>query len=141
MKALSNNMKSHNPNPQGELKVKTLVKLLIVISASAITSHAEFPLSKYHEIRDLDAFKAYINGVGIGMAQSNAMSFIKFKVRNYCQPDKLKLGPENYIGIIDEELKANEKTLPSSFPIETLLLMGLVNTFPCNQSDSITKSK
>jgi len=53
----------------------------------------------------------------------------------YCSPAKLALALDNYINIIDRQIKADTVRLPEERTrgtwIEVLLMVGLQETFPC----------
>ena len=78
------------------------------------------------------SFDDYITGVGKGIFWSNISMDIKFQKRLYCSPSKLILNGINYRQILDAQIKKMNRNDDDKNYIEGVLLLGLVNTFPCN---------
>ncbi|MGB6210176.1 hypothetical protein [Pseudomonas mandelii] len=79
----------------------------------------------------------YLSGIGNGYGWSNAyLTEWRKTPAMFCEPDKLALNGENFKDILEAEIKRSyhpeteeDKT---NNPIELLLLMGLIKTFPCD---------
>ena len=85
----------------------------------------------------VNATRMYIIGLGEGMGWANIENILR-KAPLYCQPGKLALGPENYIDIIDRQVKtALSRGMTQVQVDETtigyFLMAGLRDTFPCNE--------
>lgn len=111
---------------------KILIYLLASLLAFAQTTRAEIMLRDYKTLKSSEQFKIYINGVGIGFSWSNSILERRGAQQLYCQPAKLSLGPENYQNILDNEINDTTNLYKPDTPIELILLLGLVRTFPCN---------
>jgi hypothetical protein len=101
--------------------------LMIGLSA---TLSAEIFLSDYDAFKNLEGFKNYIDGVGVGFEWANA-NVQGQKI--YCQPKQLSLNQENYLHMLDEAVKEWRRapgTIPNP-PVELLLLRKLQRVFPC----------
>ena len=86
------------------------------------------------------ATKLYVKGVSDGIVRANAFIEISGNSPLYCQPEKLALGIESYIGIIDRQIKAlSSSGLPpeqlEQTDIGLVLLAGLQATFPCKRGN------
>jgi len=88
---------------------------------------AEWKVSEYLEKKETLAvyFESYISGLGVGFSWYNVDMIMNGKPL-YCPPAKLAVTTENYIRILDDEIKRNKKIY-----IEPILLDGLIRTFPC----------
>jgi hypothetical protein len=79
--------------------------------------------------------KIYVQGLGDGITWANAAAQAEKKSAFFCQPDKLILGPQNYIDIIDQQIKERSTRMTAAKLddswIGVLLMMGLEETFPC----------
>jgi hypothetical protein len=79
--------------------------------------------------------KVYVQGLAEGIFWVNAFIEKKGKEPLYCQPEKLVLDKENYVEILDEQIKTLSKGLPEKeweeLEIGLLLFHGLQDTFPC----------
>jgi hypothetical protein len=80
--------------------------------------------------------KLYISGMGEGILWANAEATRK-KNPLYCDPDKLELVADNYIGMIDVQIRkisqpgGATKAELDGIAVGVLLLNGLKETFPC----------
>jgi hypothetical protein len=80
----------------------------------------------------------FIRGLGEGMQWGAYMATRKpGAVELYCLPDKLHLTPQNFMNIIDNEIREDQKknpTLLDEQPVALILLFGLMETFPCKET-------
>ncbi|MCL1491280.1 MAG: hypothetical protein M1G31_11085 [Pseudanabaena sp. Salubria-1] len=82
--------------------------------------------------------KNFIDGVGYGYSWSNTFLENRGDKKLYCEPRKIVLNAENYIDIIDRQIAVLKKSnLPlqsiMETPVELLLYIGLVDSFPCSR--------
>jgi len=112
--------------------------LIVFVFAFIVTlcivslADAEISIKDYDEVKNAEWFKIYINGVGIGITWANIAVTDKGQPL-YCPPKKLALGAEDYLRIVQDSIEKN-KTLKEkmpTYPIEILLLRGLIEKFPC----------
>lgn len=111
------------------------------------TTFAETTLKKYKESRNSQneleklVIVNYIAGIGEGLVWANTELESRKDKPLFCQPKKLALTDENYIQILNDEIKRFEeaktdeserKKVFDSMPIGLFLLKGLIRTFPCN---------
>lgn len=114
-----------------------MIIILFIIFAGVNSVLAEVTFNEYQAIKDKTYFKAYLNGVGRGLhwAIIGNEIYLKSDKSLYCLPNNLTLTAENYINILEQEIKTKQKTetIPPDTFIELLLMNGLMRTFPCNQ--------
>ena len=79
------------------------------------------------------AAKYYVKGAGDALLFSNGYLDSEGQKKLYCQPNKLSLGPENYINILEEEIKLTPDVQKVDYPVSLLLLWGLQRVFPCSK--------
>ena len=75
--------------------------------------------------------EVHIGGVGYGYSWANTALGGRGDTPFYCVPEKLVLNNRHYIEIIDREILRTEEPYSPDYPIELILLLGLINTFPC----------
>ncbi len=77
--------------------------------------------------------KLYVRGLGDGISWANSAA----SAPAYCQPEKLVLGLNNYLSIIDREISFLSDRMTKSqiepMLIGSILVTGLRETFPCPQ--------
>ena len=100
--------------------------LLVLISGQVF---ADLEVVDYPKFKNLDVFKNYVFGVGEGLMWANGELTSRNEKLIYCQPGKLALIMDNYLQILDDELKAN--VYKPSVPIAFVLREGLKHTFQC----------
>ena len=115
-------------------KIAQAVFVSLFISLFSITAFAEFLVKDYKQLKENDAMKIYVEGLGQGFSWANVVMKKETNKSLFCQPGKLALGRDNFIRILNDEIKRQEidrfdKTQEA--PIEMILLLGLKNTFPC----------
>jgi hypothetical protein len=117
--------------------------IIFLLAVGATGANAQMSVKDYQEIiatKDSDAIHlvtSYIKGIGDG--------FVFYGVRAedsvnqkplFCQPGKLPLRTENFVDIIDNEIKRSATLMPKEkldkIPLATILLSGLQETFPCS---------
>jgi hypothetical protein len=70
-----------------------------------------------------------MHGIGRGLFWANAEADDSFKKKLYCAPQKLALGLDNYLRIVDDEI--DRVVYTPDMPVELVLLKGLQRVFPC----------
>jgi hypothetical protein len=113
-----------------------LLSLLFSTPVSAIE------VKKYEELKrtslSRNVLKNFIDGVGYGYSWSNTFLERRGDKKLYCEPQKILLNAENYIDIIDTQIAVLKRSnLPlqaiMETPVELLLYIGLVDSFPCSR--------
>lgn len=104
--------------------------LMLILSNSAIAMDVQ----SYEKLKNssIDILKVYINGVGYGYSWINSILESQERPPLYCPPRKIALNVENYLAVIDDEIKKASQPLPPDTPIELILYFGLVESFPCS---------
>jgi hypothetical protein len=78
--------------------------------------------------------RTYVLGLGEGMRTAN-VALGRNAPRLFCPPEKLALGPENFLDVLDQaigDLSAQmSKADLASRDISVVLLRGMADTFPC----------
>jgi hypothetical protein len=109
----------------------------------ALPVHAQITVKDYRATIALNnksevaEMKLYISGIGEGMLWANSEA-TRMKTPLYCEPEKLELVADNYLGMIDGQIRklsqegGATKTELDNVAIGVLLLKGLEETFPCN---------
>jgi hypothetical protein len=109
--------------------------LLLFLCASQV--RAEMKVKEYlSTISSSDTVKAattklYVRGLGEGIDWANSATVAP----TYCPPEKLALGVDNYVSIINRRIKTLADKLTKSQLDESwigqILMEGLQETFPC----------
>jgi hypothetical protein len=117
--------------------------LIVFLLAVDVTgANAQMSVKDYQDIlatKDSDAMHvvtSYIKGVGDGFVFYGARAEDSMNQKPlFCQPDKLPLRTENFVDIINNEIKRAATRMPKEkldkIPLATILLSGLQETFPC----------
>ena len=94
-------------------------------------------LGKYPSLKQQDLFtlQMYVFGVGEGLSWANARVRTNKLPLLYCQPEHLAITKENFMQILDDEIKRPGTSYKDQTPIELILLEGLIRTFPCTNSN------
>lgn len=119
--------------------MRTLLPLCLL--AFAVRVNADMTVKDYRarmavkESTTATVAKVYIQGIGDGFTWANAILQKNGKTPLYCQPVKLGLGKDNYVAMIDEQIKALSAGVPEAqlneFDVGLLLLDALREDFPC----------
>jgi hypothetical protein len=112
------------------------VVVLCLIYASGPV-YGQMTIKKYQELKAKDAlgdvwFQAYITGLGRGFLWMNAVLASRGQPQASCVPEHLTLNADNYIDVLNRELKRD--SMPDAMPIEMELLGGLMRPFPCPET-------
>lgn len=117
--------------------------LIIFLLAVGVTgANAQMSVKQYQDIiatGDSDAINlvtSYIKGLGDGFVFYSVRAEDSVKQQPlFCQPDNLALHTENFVDIVNREIKkavgAMSKEKLDAVPLATVLLSGLQETFPC----------
>lgn len=105
--------------------------------------HAQFTVKDYREFSTEDTgkllMKTYVRGLGEGIMMAN-LEARKKNAPLYCAPQNLVVNPDNYLNILERQIKELEA---NGMPAERLdalalsvpLMMGLDKTFPCQTNE------
>ena len=126
-------------------KLKT-IGFLICFIAFTVNSAIAMELQQFRQAQEDSpqklVYDSWIEGVGVGIDWANAEMILRKMKPLYCPSKNLTLGLENYLDILERQLqkikefsKKNPGTVKdiNKFPVEYLLLQGLINTFPCDE--------
>jgi hypothetical protein len=140
------------------MKIQTVVKVALLITAFHCLHASSVTVRQYQkEKSDTDSSFAvfnqiYIRGLGEGMENANRLMFFHVQgelhlpakqlnaTRLFCPPPMLVLQDENYISILETEIKhrldqaaqdAEKVKRVMETPIDVVLMDGLRKTFPC----------
>ena len=93
-------------------------------------------ISSPNQVKAL-SMRSYMGGLARGIFGTNVW-FVRFGSGHpmYCAPDKLPLNEDNYLRILDDEIKivvslGESQAEVDALPVVTVLIRGLRNTFPC----------
>ena len=108
--------------------------ILVGLSLLSFSAHADLTIKNYKADKAAGGqvwqeVTMYVMGVGVGYVYANVALSMDKKAMLYCQPEHLQLDANNYLEMLDKELKLMD--LPPDHTIEFLLLEGLQKTFPC----------
>ena len=115
--------------------MKYVAIIFLCISIPCISMSGElFQVKNYREMTK-DRWKkelmmSHIAGIGVGFEFANAQLTASGQSTLYCPPENLPLRTENYMDILDEEIKQRENIAEYDY-IGMALLEGLKKTFPC----------
>jgi hypothetical protein len=108
-------------------KIISLALVLWVFQAAAAPSVAD-----YEKHKNSNTIKTYVLGLGEAFLYANINLEFNNKAPLFCPPRQLALTTENYVQILDKELRI-ENFFDSDAPIGLVLLEGLKKTFPCKK--------
>ena len=119
-----------------------LTFLLVVIMSSTVVAEMsveKYDISKKEEAAILDS---YISGLAMAFKLANITNENMGNSKFYCPPSGLAFNAENYIGIIDDEIRLSKSNKSSykNTPVSHFLFQGLSRSFPC-KAESDSKSK
>jgi hypothetical protein len=103
----------------------------IVVLVLAAPAPADVTVRKYATIKNTEALQTYIGGVGAGYAWANARLTATGRPPLYCEPEDAALAQDNYVQLLAEAIKDNGGTVSSDTPIALLLLLKMIQTYPC----------
>lgn len=123
--------------------MRTLLATLCFLTMSAVQAKAEITVKEYKaRMASSDAALVvatkyyYIKGLGEGMAWANSSASIR-QTPLFCPPHNLALTVENFIDIIDRQIRMaqtkGEGAYVEGADIGLLLMAGLEETFPCER--------
>jgi hypothetical protein len=123
--------------------MRIILATVTLLVCFQIPLHAQFTVKDYKEMtKDENGkllMKTYLMGVGEGIMIANIqVGNIQVgsekKVKLYCPLDRLAINADNYVNILEAEIKLNSITQPAivdTAPLSALLMAGLQRTFPC----------
>jgi hypothetical protein len=110
--------------------------------------HAQFTVKDYRELSTDDTgkllIKTYVRGLGEGMMMAN-LEAGKKNAPLYCAPRNLVVNPDNYLNILERQIKELEVNgMPderlNALALSIPLMMGLKKTFPCEANEKQEKN-
>lgn len=108
-------------------KIICLSLVLCAFHAAAAPSVAD-----YEKHKNSNTIKTYVLGLGEAFLYATIDLEFNKKAPLFCPPRQLALTTENYIQILDNELRG-DKNFDSDAPVGLVLLEGLKKTFPCKK--------
>jgi hypothetical protein len=115
--------------------MKTYIFVLVVLAVflSAALANAAIKLKDYDQYKNSFTFKEYMAGVGEGFRWANSwIDKDGSGSKLYCQTEKLTLTHDDYLRILDYEIKGGSAAYQQDDPVELILLKALQHKFPCN---------
>ena len=112
-----------------------IAAMMLAVTLWPITAEANLSVKNYEKWKNNSDVHLYISGVGAGFSAANAALASQKKRMLFCVPERPGAETENYIRILDGTISKfkKEKFDPENLPTEILLLMGLAETFPCDE--------
>lgn len=122
--------------------MRVLITALWLLAVGSLQAHAQITVKDYRATLTLNdetkvsVMKLYISGIGEGLLWANSEE-TRRKTPLYCMPEKLELVTDNYVALIDGQIKklsqrgGATKAELDDFAVGVLLLNGLEATFPC----------
>ena len=116
-----------------------MLLILGFLAVSAMNVDAAMSVKDYKKSSAGDeiavlVMKSYVQGLGDGIAWAN-IAATHDKKPMYCAPPRLTLGLENFLDIINRQIDIQAKRLTQAqlddSEIGFMLMLGLVETFPC----------
>ncbi len=98
----------------------------------ATTASAEMTVKEFRQLKsgsDEQVIQAFLQGAGVGIGWANSMLEDRKQMPLYCPPETLALQGDNFIDILNKQVEADKTFL--NIPLGAVLLIGLMNTFPC----------
>ena len=118
---------------QRQIATKFRCRYFVLVAAAILSSGASCAgdIASYEVLRAgrPDFVKNHINGMGDGMSWINAAAVVRGDKPFYCEPALLSLTAENYMSLVDDELK--RAPYPKDTEIGYVLLQALRRTLPC----------
>jgi hypothetical protein len=112
-----------------------------VVSTPADSTGGEVTVKFFREVMGskdtvaIDLMKAHIAGLGTGIEWALVQVIAEKGPKLYCAPERIGLDLNNYLQIIDVEIKDKQTLMPQAkldgSPIGLVLVQGLIHTFPC----------
>jgi len=101
--------------------------------ANAASGREAITLKEYSKVKNEEWFKAYVSGAGRALGFANAVLKRRKERPLSCEPTDIPVYQQNFLDILDREVKFAEQTSTATPDTEValLLLMGLQSTFPC----------
>lgn len=99
--------------------------IAFLFASSSYAMSVEF----YKTESDKQTLGIYVKGIGDGFLWMSSLHEAKGADPLYCPPSKLVISSENYVSILDRQIKRIK--YDQEFPLGMALLNGLIYTFPC----------
>jgi hypothetical protein len=122
--------------------MRTILAAVCLLTLGGVELRAELTVKQYKDMMAsgvgdrVSLARIYLTGVGDGIVAANVMTDMKKKTSLFCQPQKLALGIDNYVRILDDAITRISTKMPQEesdqTPIVLMLLRGLEETFPCD---------
>jgi len=119
--------------------MRTLLTLLflalVAVQARALTVREYKATMASADKSGITLTRIYVGGLGEGIVAANVQAERINKAPIFCQPQKLALGIDNFVNILDSIITTISTKAPrekvNEMSIVLLLLEGLQETFPC----------
>ncbi len=113
---------------------RSIAIVAVIVMLSSLSAYADATVEEYEaELKGDETFAIYMNGLSQGMGWANVAARERCGEALYCVPEKMVLGTEDFVRILDDYIQHRRKTgtLKPSDRIGPLLLSGLQRAFPC----------
>lgn len=110
--------------------MKKIISLSLALWACHVAAAPS--IADYERLKNNSTIKTYVLGLGEAFLYATIDLEFNKKAPLFCPPRQLALTTENYLQILDNELKT-DKSFESDAPIGLVLLEGLKKTFPCKK--------
>ena len=114
--------------------ITRILFIAVTMALASGSAFAEIYVKDYERLKNDKSFQIYINGVGRGIIWADVFHIRQNSKPMFCIPEKLSLTGDNFISIIDNELKEHNKLYKPDSAVEMVLFYGFINTFPCTSS-------
>jgi hypothetical protein len=101
---------------------------------------AQIDVKAYRQPRnpaEQKTIRSYLGGAGEAFATANGKLVAKHQPVLFCAPETMTLNVDNMLSIVDDWIKkmlnGNSQEDLDKLPVVTVLLEGLMDTFPCPQ--------
>ncbi len=106
-----------------------LIGALVSTGALAVVPYENYKSSRSEE--DQAKLDNYVHGVGNGLMVFQMLQNAPVQQRMFCPPATNRFGPQDFKYFIEKGAEiVKPERLPST-PIESLMVRGLMHTFPC----------
>jgi hypothetical protein len=118
------------------------LRIVFLLAVGVTGASAQMSVKDYQDVMAtsnegaIKLVTSYVKGIGDGFVFYSVRAEDSLKQKPlFCQPDKLVLQTQNFMDILDREIKKAASAMPKDkldgIPLATILLSGLQDTFPC----------
>lgn len=120
------------------MNYRTGMRVFILVACFAALASAQIDVKAYRQPRNAaeqKTIRMYLAGAGEALATANGKLVERHQPVLYCAPETLPLNIDNLFSIVNDWLKkmltGNTQDDLDKLPVVTVLLEGLIDTFPC----------